>query len=132
MQALYALDANPLIGVEGALAVVLGEAGEDSNADRSRLGELVQGAWNERKRIDPLVEDASKNWKLSRMDRVDRAILRLGAYELAVRNDVPAPVVLSEAVELAKEFGSPDSPAFINGILDRVARESRPEEVRKG
>jgi N utilization substance protein B len=58
--------------------------------------------------------------------------LRLGTYELAVRSDVPAPVVLSEAVELAKEFGSPDSPAFINGILDRVARESRPEEVRKG
>lgn len=132
VQALYALDANPLIGVEGALAVVLGEVSEDSNADQKRLGELVQGAWDERKRIDPLVEDASKNWKLSRMDRVDRAILRLGAYELAIRSDVPAPVVLSEAVELAKEFGSPDSPAFINGILDRVARESRPEEVRKG
>ncbi len=132
LQALYALDANPVLTANEAIGAVLLEAEGDERApDGERLEELVRGTWAKAKELDPMVEKASKNWKLSRMDRVDRSILRLGAYELCVMGDVPAPVVLSEAVELAKEFGSPDSPAFINGILDRVARECRPEEVRK-
>ncbi len=65
------------------------------------------------------------------MDRVDRSILRLGAYELLDRPETPAPVILDESVELAKEFGTPESAGFVNGILDRIAREARPEEVRR-
>jgi len=131
LQALYALDANPALTVEESLFAVRAESGDAfSRADHERLTTLVEGVHKDIERIDDAVEAASRNWKLPRMDRVDRSILRLGTFELTGLVDVPAPVILSEAVELAKDFGSTESPAFINGILDRVARNSRPDEVK--
>jgi N utilization substance protein B len=73
--------------------------------------------------LDAQLSRASKNWRLERMTRVDRNVLRLGAWELAHQPDVPRAVVLDEAVELAKRFGSEDSGPFVNGVLDRVADE---------
>ena len=71
--------------------------------------------------LDELIAAASKNWRIDRMSRVDRNILRLGACELVAFPDVPVKVVINEAVELAKRFGTAESPAFVNGVLDRIA-----------
>src|SRR5688572_13456967 len=72
-------------------------------------------------KIDERITSASKNWRLERMSRVDRNLLRLGTYELMFREDVPRAVILDEAVELAKSFGTDESPSFVNGVLDRIA-----------
>ncbi len=74
--------------------------------------------------LDALIAGRARNWRLSRMAAVDRNILRLGTYELA-HTDTPAAVVMDEAVELARRFGSDGSPAFVNGILDALAHELR-------
>lgn len=71
--------------------------------------------------LDKRISSASTNWRIERMSRVDRNLLRLGTYELAHRPDVPRAVVLDEAVELAKSFGSEDSSVFVNGVLARIA-----------
>ena len=72
--------------------------------------------------IDEKIQAASLNWRLERMTRVDRTVLRLGAYELLARADVPSAVIIDEAVELAKRYGTGDSGAFVNGVLDRIAQ----------
>jgi transcription antitermination protein NusB len=78
--------------------------------------------------IDDIIQSASRNWRLERMSRVDRNILRLATAELRASDEVPVKVVINEAVELAKRFGTADSPAFVNGILDRVAHQVRKDE----
>ena len=83
--------------------------------------ELVRGAAEHRREIDEAIESVSANWRLDRMARVDRNILRLAVYELAHRPDVPVKVVINEAIELGKKYGSESSGAFVNGVLDRVA-----------
>ena len=84
--------------------------------------DLVAAAATERgAKIDELIAASSKNWRIDRMSRVDRNILRLGACELLAFRDVPVKVVINEAVELAKRFGTAESSAFVNGVLDRIA-----------
>jgi N utilization substance protein B len=83
--------------------------------------ELVRGVASELALVDERIRAASKNWRLERMTRVDRNLLRLGVWELLRRLDVPRPVILDEAVELAKRYGTEESGAFVNGVLDRVA-----------
>ena len=83
--------------------------------------ELVAAAVDRAKEVDDLIASASKNWRIDRMSRVDRNILRLGACELLAFRDVPVKVVINEAVELAKRFGTSESSAFVNGVLDRIA-----------
>src|SRR5206468_10303963 len=83
--------------------------------------ELVAAAATNAAKIDEAIVSASKNWRIDRMSRVDRNILRLGACELLAFRDVPVQVVINEAVELAKRFGTADSSAFVNGVLDRIA-----------
>jgi N utilization substance protein B len=82
---------------------------------------LLQGAIEERDRIDTLIETAADNWRLSRMAVVDRTILRLAVYELLTCATPPA-VVIDEALELAKTFGGEQSARFVNGVLDAVKR----------
>lgn len=88
---------------------------------RSYAEECVRGVAGRLDEVDERLRQASANWRLERMTRVDRNTLRLGAYELMARDDVPRAVILDEAVELAKRFGSDGSGAFVNGVLDRVA-----------
>ena len=83
--------------------------------------DLVAAAVGRAAEIDELIVSASKNWRIERMSRVDRNILRLGACELLAFRDVPVKVVINEAVELAKRFGTGESSAFVNGVLDRIA-----------
>jgi len=79
--------------------------------------ELVEGVQKKREELDALISRYSRNWRLERMLATDRNILRLAAYELLFRPDIPPRVAINEAVELAKEFGTEDSPAFVNGSL---------------
>ena len=88
---------------------------------RDYAEECVRGVAGRLDDIDERLRAASINWRLERMTRVDRNILRLGAWELIEKRDIPRPVILDEAVELAKRFGSEDSSSFVNGVLDRVA-----------
>lgn len=81
---------------------------------------LVQGVHQHQAQIDQLIEETSENWSLKRMSFVDRNILRLATYELWKCPDIPFKVTLNEAVELAKKFGTDESGAFINGILDKI------------
>lgn len=96
---------------------------------RALADPLIRGVLEHRVELDRAVETCSLNWRVDRMARVDRNILRLGVYELLHRPEVPKKVCLNEAIEIARRFGSEESGAFINGVLDKVAQSARPGEV---
>ena len=79
--------------------------------------------------IDAKISAAAENWRLARMPTVDRNILRIGAFELLHMQDTPAAVAFDEAIELARRYGTADSSAFVNGVLDRLRREAIAEPV---
>jgi len=81
---------------------------------------LVEGVTAHRERIDELLAEHSQGWTLDRMPPVDLAVLRVGVYELLWAADVPDPVAIDEAVGLAKELSTDDSPRFVNGVLGRI------------
>lgn len=81
---------------------------------------LVEGVVQNQGRIDDLVRTYAQGWELDRMPAVDRAVLRLAIYELMYEDDVPDSVVIDEAVELAKQLSTDESPAFVNGLLARI------------
>lgn len=99
-----------------------GEA-RDSEAQRRYAESLVHGVRRDLEAIDELITRSSRNWRLLRMAWVDRNLLRLAAYELRSCPDVPPKVVVNEAIELAKRYGTSDSSSFINGVLDRLMTE---------
>lgn len=84
--------------------------------------ELVRGVASKRGKIDEVISNYSSNWKISRMSTVDRNVLRMAVYELHWCSDIPAKVTLNEAIDIAKLYGTEDSGAFVNGILDQVAK----------
>jgi N utilization substance protein B len=88
-------------------------------------GQLVSGTVSNLAGVDAALQRTAQHWRLERMAKVDRNILRLAAYELLFARDVPARAVLNEAIELAKKYGTEESGAFVNGILDRVAQDAR-------
>ena len=81
---------------------------------------LLEGSLVNQESIDALIDEQAENWRLERMPVVDRNVLRLAVYELRHQPDVPAVVVIDEAIELAKKFGSEQSGRFVNGILDAL------------
>lgn len=85
--------------------------------------ELVRGVHEHRERIDALIAGSAQHWRLPRLSRVDLNLLRLATYELLCRPEIPASVTLNEAVEIARRFGSDESAAFVNGVLDHIAHE---------
>jgi N utilization substance protein B len=89
---------------------------------------LIQGVANHLTELDAAIDGASTRWRVSRMPPVDRAILRLGLYELRFEQQTPMAVVVSEAVRLAKTYSTERSGAFVNGILAKLAVEERPAE----
>ncbi len=119
LQVLYALDLNPMM-MEETLQLFR----ENTRAvEQVRLfaEELVEGVMANRDIIDKMIAGTSKNWTLSRMAKVDLNILRLAVFELNFRSDIPRNVTINEAIEVAKKFGTGDSPAFVNGMLDEIA-----------
>jgi len=122
LQLLYARDGDPGTDVTGA-AVSWADMFEleiDEPAQKFAR-ELVAAATERTAQLDELIANSSKNWRIERMSRVDRNILRLGAAELVAFLDIPVKVVINEAIELAKRFGTAESSAFVNGVLDRIA-----------
>jgi transcription antitermination protein NusB len=85
--------------------------------------ELVEGVHAHQDRIDEILADYAEGWAVDRMPDVDRAVLRLGVFELLWRDDVPDAVAIDEAVELAKSLSTDESPRFVNGVLARVVRD---------
>jgi len=134
LQLLFQRDANPDV----ARAVIEGFARDrlgNPEAEAFCLG-LYDGVVRHLAAIDAQLTAASENWKLHRMAASDRNVLRLGTYELAYAPEAtPGPVALDEAIELARRYGSKDSPAFVNGVLDKVFRvctEQRQERKDEG
>ena len=86
--------------------------------------EIIDGIIDHRDEIDESIVTHSRDWKIERMPTVDRALLRMGVWEILYNDEVPTAVAIDEAVELAKEFSTDDSGAFVHGVLARVARAS--------
>jgi N utilization substance protein B len=87
--------------------------------------ELVEGVAARRAEIDGLLASHARGWTLDRMPVLDRSVMEIATYELLARDDVPTAVVLDEAVELAKRFGTDDSARFVNGVLSAIAKKVR-------
>jgi len=92
---------------------------------------IVKGVVEFRAVIDQTISEHAKNWSLKRMTQVDISILRIGVYELLYQPEIPAAVVIDEAIEIAKRYGTKESPAFINGILDKTAAVAGRVKVQK-
>jgi len=118
LQLLFQHDHNPNLARE-AIEQFARERLGDANSIRFCL-ELYEGVVKEQQTLDKRLSDLSENWRVQRMPTVDRNVLRMGAYELLFIRQTPPAVVLDEAIELARRFGTKDSPAFVNGILDRL------------
>lgn len=136
VQALYQMEVSS-VGVEAVIRefsehrfdrAVDGEGESDTlaAADESFFADLVRGVVTRQAEVDAAVtKRLASGWRLDRLDATARAILRAGAYELAHRADVPTEVILDEYVELAKSFFEGPEPGFVNGALDRVAKDVR-------
>jgi len=123
LQLLYALDINPM-----DISEVLRLSRESSKvAEGVRIfaEELVAGVSANLREIDAKIAEKSKNWAITRMAKVDLNILRMAFFELNFRDDIPRKVTINEAIEIAKKYGTEDSPAFINGMLDEMATADR-------
>ncbi|HEX3902984.1 MAG TPA: transcription antitermination factor NusB [Polyangia bacterium] len=94
-----------------------------ARVDRELIDELVRGVSDHRAEIDGLLTNLSRNWRLERMGIVERNVIRIALYELRYAPSVPTPVILNEAVELCKRYGTAEGVAFVNGLLDRAASE---------
>ena len=119
LQMLFALETSG-DPIDRVLAAYWRETPGDPEG-RDYADAVARGVAGELTQVDEAVRKASTNWRLERMARVDRNVLRLGAWELLHSQSVPRAVILDEAVELAKRFGSEESGAFVNGVLDRIA-----------
>ncbi|ACY15983.1 transcription antitermination factor NusB [Haliangium ochraceum] len=133
LQVLYALDLNPLEEPTRALLEYAGRFDlriDEEAGDFARS--LIEQVYPHLERIDERIQTASRNWRIERMSRVDRNVLRLAVGELSQPDGAAARVVINEAVELAKRFGTTESPAFVNGILDRVDQHKRDDANPNG
>lgn len=99
------------------------ESAEAPAGARAYAEQLTGDVSAHREEIDAILSRCAENWSVERMSRVDRNLLRLALAEMLYHADVPAPVTVDEAVEIAKRFGGEDSARFVNGVLDRVMRE---------
>jgi N utilization substance protein B len=124
LQILYSLDVQPELGAEPAIARFYGsfveEAASAAGEGRAFVERLVRGVVEHLADIDARISGASLHWRLERMARVDRNLIRLAVYEMLFCDDIPGKVAINEAIEIAKRFGERETPAFVNGVLDRV------------
>lgn len=124
LQLLYRSDLNPKLSEKQVREFI------DARLLDLKSREFAKLLYTSTKELQPQLDEtlakSTENWKLPRMAAVDRNLLRLGAYELAHQKETPVEVILNESIELARRFGTSDSPAFINGILDKVCQTERP------
>jgi len=124
LQLLYRSDLNPKLSEKQVREFI------DARLLDLKSREFAKLLYTSTKELQPQLDEtlakSTDNWKLPRMAAVDRNLLRLGAFELAHQKETPVEVILNESIELARRFGTSDSPAFINGILDKVRQTERP------
>ena len=123
MQALYQLD------VQGSdmLSRLMGDFLYENEGDektRKLAWDWTTGTWDKVAALDELITGSTIRWQFSRLSPVDRSILRLSVYQLKNCPDIPPKVVINEAIELARCFGTTDSHRFVNGVLDRIAKQA--------
>ncbi|QIG40702.1 transcription antitermination factor NusB [Microbacterium sp. 4R-513] len=112
------------------LGTILAAEAKRAASEPSREGswlyarEIVDGVIDNRDAIDEQITTFAKDWSLARMPAVDRALLRIGVWEILYNDEVPTAVAIDEAVDLAKEFSTDDSGSFVHGVLARIARAS--------
>jgi len=129
LQILYALDANPSVGIRETLQTFREEQTDVLSRVREFAEGLVQGVQEHRAVIDEAITARPKNWTLARIPRVDLNVMRMATYELMYRGDIPKKVSINEAIEIARRFGDKESPAFVNGILDEIEACPKTEEA---
>jgi N utilization substance protein B len=122
LQLLFQRDHNPQVDRPFIERFVHARLGEPSL--ESFCLSLYDGVATHQGEIDQRLAETAENWRLARMAAVDRNVLRLGAYELFHMRDTPPNVVLDEAIELARRYGTADSSAFVNGVLDKLRSSS--------
>lgn len=120
LQLLFQLDLNPGID-RPTVERFIGDRLKEQEL-RTFCQVLYDGVRGNLAAIDEKLTEAAENWRVPRMAAVDRNVLRLGAFELLHGSDTPGPVVVDEAIELARRFGSADSSSFVNGVLDRLLK----------
>lgn len=96
------------------------EGNREDDEVRGFANSIVNGTIENLNTIDSIIKKTAENWQIDRMAVIDRNILRLATYELLYRDDIPPSVTINEAIEIAKKYGTEDSSAFINGILDKI------------
>ncbi len=102
------------------------------DAEVRKLAEKwAKGVWEKMNDCDMLITAAAVKWELSRLNQVDRSILRLGAYQLKYCPEIPEKVVINEAIEMAKKYSTESSPAFVNGVMDAIFKKIRMESAEK-
>ena len=94
--------------------------------DDAFAAELLAGVLAHEEAMKQTIQDHAPGWTLDRMDPVSRCVLQIGAYELLVSKDAPPAVVMNEAIDIAKEFGTDESGKFVNGVLNAIANGSKP------
>ena len=119
LQALFLIEMNPSNSNERSLAV-FSENFPVKEGSQPYFSRLVLGVGEQKEAIDRLIKNYAENWRIERMSGVDRNILRIAVYELVYCNDIPPRVAINEAIDLGKQYGTEESGAFINGILDSI------------
>ncbi len=131
LQSLYQIEMNEVSPRE-AVANAVHEAENDNegqlDVDAEKIPpqyihELVEGTQTYKATIDEWLAEYLKGWQMDRLSKVDREVLRLAVYEMVYRDDVPPKVVVNEAIELAKHFGTEESGKFVNGVLGKMIKE---------
>jgi N utilization substance protein B len=120
VQFLYQMEANPLAPHEALES--FRQSVSASRQVKEFAARIVAGVQQYREEIDRIIGKYSEHWRLERIDRVDKNILRMGVFELLYCDDIPVKVALNEAIDIGKQFGTEESGAFINGILDKISK----------
>lgn len=127
LQMLFQMDINPDVD-HATVRVQIAERITDEGL-RDLAWQMFTGTMTNRDALDATIEATAENWRLTRMAVTDRNVLRLGSWEI-LHTDTPVPVVIDEAIDLAKKFGSKQSPQFVNGLLDRLTPPDRKDASR--
>jgi transcription antitermination protein NusB len=131
LQSLYQMQMNE-VTANVAIAMAIHEAENENEAemelkdekiDPKYIEELVVGTEQNKALIDELLVEYLKGWQIDRLSKVDKEVLRLAAYEMIFRDDVPPKVVVNEAIDLSKHFGTEESGKFVNGVLGKMIKE---------
>ena len=117
----FGLEFNTADEMPQQLEMYFDQLEEAKEKDREYIQKKAQAVAERKEEIDKLINEHTTGWKTTRMNKVDLTILRLAVYEMKWDDDVPVPVAINEAVELAKRFGGDEGPSFINGVLARIA-----------